>query len=731
MAEMNIRHMLLVAMFVCSAMMLVSPVEPDINTKLLFDDPVDERIDDEGFIESGNELIVLFRHDDGGQLTNNLSRVQKLIQIEREALNGSNSSVSMDSEYVRFNRIETPFMTWSNAFASRNRSLENATRWVDVLQPTIENGWCGDDATDAERRAFEASMLMLPQETNYGVACPSFSGASATQPPAANELLWLIWLESDEGVTDWSELSKWVEKISEETEFEASAVGMNMLFQKSKDLAEDDFFAILPMSIVLLALILMLWMRDVLVTVATLGGVALVITTEIGLLSTIGFDFSIIDGIAIPIIMGVAVDGAFWYCKSSRNKDEVRNMLFIAMLTTIAAVSLAIFSPIRANRSIGLVMAIGIFLDWLLTRYVLEDFYLSRRTSNLSIVSKPHKIHPAMSWGWPVALLILASIAVISPPGVEVFDVQQMLPEGDPGLDEMNDLQSRYMLASSTIAWIVVDADGDSTEDYHQVMNLQQQIGQHPSVISFDTGLIKTPMVMGMPNSVANSSEATIDQVSETNEGSLIVHEPRLQRDGVTSGVVIAVFIDGQNTDAGLMFADDVEELITQNGLQGGVGGGLPVGAGLARTFEASRIGQILLAGLAIGGVAIIVSRSPSRAARIAIGTVAIGISVDGLASMYGGRSINTAPTVLLAMGFAADYLTHASAEHPPTRSDTSARWGSGITSISIFFLLGFATWPPAHNTGRLLSVGILLSILLATALSFTHTFDGVQIEEE
>jgi hypothetical protein len=41
----------------------------------------------------------------------------------------------------------------------------------------------------------------------------------------------------------------------------------------------------------------------------------------------------------------------------------------------------------------------------------------------------------------------------------------------------MKDLQSRYMLASSTIAWIVVDADGDSTEDYHQVMNLQQQIG--------------------------------------------------------------------------------------------------------------------------------------------------------------------------------------------------------------------------------------------------------------
>ena len=145
------------------------------------------------------------------------------------------------------------------------------------------------------------------------------------------------------------------EKISEETEFEVSPVGMNMLFQKSKEMAEDDFSIILPMTLILLSVILFFWMKDLLLTAATLGGVTLVICAEIGFLSSIGFQFSIIDGIAIPIIMGVAVDGAFWYCKSDRSKEEVRNMLFIAMITTIAAVSLAIFSPIRANRSIGLI----------------------------------------------------------------------------------------------------------------------------------------------------------------------------------------------------------------------------------------------------------------------------------------------------------------------------------------------------------------------------------------
>ena len=82
-------------------------------------------------------------------------------------------------------------------------------------------------------------------------------------------------------------------------------------------------------------------------------------------------------------------------------------------------------------------------------------------------------------------------------------------------------------------------------------------------------------------------------------------------------------------------------------------------------------------------------------------------------------------------MGFAADYLSHASAEHLPTKSDNAARWGAGITSISIFFLLGFATWPLAKNSGRLLSISVLISIILATFLSLTNILRINNDEEE
>ncbi|HIF04242.1 MAG TPA: hypothetical protein EYQ80_02185 [Candidatus Poseidoniales archaeon] len=200
-----------------------------------------------------------------------------------------------------------------------------------------------------------------------------------------------------------------------------------------------------------------------------------------------------------------------------------------------------------------------------------------------------------------------------------------------------------------------------------------------------------------------------------------MVEDARLLRDGVTTGVAIAVLIDGENTDAALDFTSDVNALLDENGLQGEVGGDLPVGAEVARAFEEARVTQILLAGMAIFLVTWLVLDDYERAARIAIGTIAVGAAVDGMSGFLGGRGIFSAPAVLLGMGFAADYLAHASADHAPTRSDTAARWWSALTSISVFVLLGFATFPPARDSGQLLTISILFSVLLATCLSLTR----------
>ena len=129
--------------------------------------------------------------------------------------------------------------------------------------------------------------------------------------------------------------------------------------------------------------------------------------------------------------------------------------------------------------------------------------------------------------------------------------------------------------------------------------------------------------------------------------------------------------------------------------------------------------------------VAFAVLRNPTQAARIAIGSVAIGAAVDGMATMFGGRGVNTALAVLLGMGFAADYLSHSSANHRPTRLDMSARWWAAISSVSVFFLLALTTFPPAKNTGQLLSISILFSVVLATCLAMIHTGEFRGTSEE
>jgi len=190
-------------------------------------------------------------------------------------------------------------------------------------------------------------------------------------------------------------------------------------------------------------------------------------------------------------------------------------------------------------------------------------------------------------------------------------------------------------------------------------------------------------------------------------------------RNGETKGVLIQISIDSRDSVAALEFGEEVRSLMMSMGLTGEIGGDLYTGALVAETFEESRIVQILLAGAMVMIVSSIVLKSFPKGVRIAIGAVAVGAAVDAMAGYMTGRGMETAPAVLLGMGFAADYLSHASADHPPTRRDNSARWLAAMTSLSVFVLVGFASFPPARNMGQLLTVSILLAVMLATTLSF------------
>ncbi len=715
------KQVIIALLLSCCLLAVINPPTPSLSTKVIFDDEASIRINEQSDGGKLNQqLIITISHDDNGPLTANFSRVQDLLSIEQDLVTGENDNLSYDSDTTYITRLETPFNSWSEALDSKGRDIGNASSWSDVLQPAIEDGWCGKNSTNEEQAALETTLLLLPKQTNLGIACPSFSGSSPTQPPQSNEILWLVWLDSESVITDWSELTVWCEKASKNSEYNFEPAGVNMLFKKAENIAEDDLNKMILPSILILGTLLFIGLRSLKSTLLTLGGVGMVLVAEVGLLSTLGHNFSVIDGIAIPIIMGVAVDGAFWYTHSSKDKEQIRKILFIAMVTTVAAVSIALFSQIKAQRSLALVMIIGIVLDWAMTRFILEDIYLSEKKSIKQPVLKPTIQKPisTFAWFWPASLIVLLCIAITAPAGVEVLDIQQFLPEDEGSLDDLQELRDNYMIASGTIVWIVVDVQGGDPQALQDILDLQQQISQHPSIISYDTGLIQTKLVMGLPNFDSNQSN-TLDSVIENSTTSILMNDFRLIEDDITKGVAIAAFIDGENADAALDFKYDVEELLEINNFSGVIGGDLPIGAELAKSFENSRIIQILLAGFAVFITAYFITGSYQKALRIAIGTVAIGIAVDGLASHLGGRKVSTAPAVLLGMGFAADYLSHASVNEKRDRSDDYARWGAALTSLSIFALVVFSKFPPAQDTGQLLSISILLSALLATFASF------------
>ena len=168
---------ILVFLVSCAAIAFIMPVELILNTDSIFEDPAKERIKEESLVDNyKGQLILKIKHDDNLSVTSNFEVVQQLIQLEQELLDGSNPDTSWEYDSTIITKLETPFSAWQEAFESRNRSLVNASKWSDVLSPTIDGGWCGNQSTTQEIAAFQTTMLLLPKDSNFGIACPSFPG---------------------------------------------------------------------------------------------------------------------------------------------------------------------------------------------------------------------------------------------------------------------------------------------------------------------------------------------------------------------------------------------------------------------------------------------------------------------------------------------------------------------------------------------------------------------------
>ena len=80
-----------------------------------------------------------------------------------------------------------------------------------------------------------------------------------------NKIIWIINVEDIRGEeldVDWNLILTWAKIISDESEFEITPAGVNMLFAKAQKVAEEDLATLFIPSILLLILILTLGLQD-------------------------------------------------------------------------------------------------------------------------------------------------------------------------------------------------------------------------------------------------------------------------------------------------------------------------------------------------------------------------------------------------------------------------------------------------------------------------------------
>ena len=206
-------------------------------------------------------------------------------------------------------------------------------------------------------------------------------------------------------------------------------------------------------------------------------------------------------------------------------------------------------------------------------------------------------------------------VALTSPPGVEALDIEQFLPEDSASLDEIDELRDLYVIASGTIVFITLDIDTDDEQGIRNILNFKSQFNQHPNIISFDTGLTQQNLILGIGDTESNNFTALVENTSQ----SVILSDPWLRVDGEIVGGMIIAIIDGEDSESAYQFLLDTENLIAENQISGEIGGQLITGIDLAKSFEQTRIIQILAAGLIVLIIAFLMTKSSEKSLRIAV----------------------------------------------------------------------------------------------------------------
>ena len=265
-------------------------------------------------------------------------------------------------------------------------SLNDFDDWQDLLNSVFENSENCDSSfsNDEEKVAYAsfASSVMLHQDFNFESLCDWLLDGSGNPLPHASSTLWIIEmngnLEEDENLKyadDIRDMLYLDDSDSITSPLKYGVISDSLISNDINESTLDNLIYLFFLAILIVVLLLAVTFRSFMMVAAPLLGLSASLVWTYGIISMLGFGFTILEVAVAPVVLGLGIDYSIHlqtgYDKARSKTDsaakawiqsfmKIRIALSLAVVTTVFAFLANSFSPLPPLQAFGFTLALGV-----------------------------------------------------------------------------------------------------------------------------------------------------------------------------------------------------------------------------------------------------------------------------------------------------------------------------------------------------------------------------------
>ena len=265
-------------------------------------------------------------------------------------------------------------------------SLDDFDDWQDLLNSVFENNENCESSfsSDEENVAYAsfASSVMLHQDFNFESLCDWLLDGNGNPLPHASSTLWIIEMN---GNLDENENLKYADGIrdmlsynsddSSDKPLEYGVISDSLISNDINESTLDNLIYLFILAILIVVLLLAVTFRSFMMVAAPLLGLSASLVWTYGIISMLGFGFTILEVAVAPVVLGLGIDYSIHLqtgydkAKSKTNSAatawiqsfmKIRMALSLAVVTTVFAFLANSFSPLPPLQAFGFTLALGV-----------------------------------------------------------------------------------------------------------------------------------------------------------------------------------------------------------------------------------------------------------------------------------------------------------------------------------------------------------------------------------